>query len=143
MKLMNFLEGCTRTKIYLNVYINWLFDTTLSIQNIPNPIPNQYNNNKQEQRQSKEDSKKITLSTSESLLTVGVRRAVAKAPPFLFRHGGGSWWPRHSGSIPLYRHIGTQECSWAFHSYMLNKIWQRCDTKADSHTSITFILACN
>ena len=42
-----------------------------------------------------EDTKKITMSASESVLTVGGRRAVAKAPPFLFLHGGGLWWPRH------------------------------------------------
>ena len=53
------------------------------------------NHNKQGQRQSKEDTNKITMSTSESLLTVWGCRVVAKAPPFLFLHSGGSWWPRH------------------------------------------------
>ena len=66
---------------------------TRSIQNIPNAIPDQHDHNKQEQRQSKEDTKKITMSTSESLLTVWGRRAVAETPPFLFLHGSGSLRP--------------------------------------------------
>ena len=84
-------------------------------------MSNQHNNNKQEQRQSKEDTKKITLSASESLLTVWGRQAVAKARPFLFLHGGGSWWPRHQGSIRYNLHLGTQEWGRALHGYMLNK----------------------
>ena len=77
-KIENVWEGCTRAIIYLNIYLNWLFDKTPSIQNIRNRIPHQHNNIKQEQRQSKEDTKKITMSASESLLTVWGRHAVAK-----------------------------------------------------------------
>ena len=131
------------SKTYLSLYHNWLFDKTRSIQNIPNPIPNQGENNQQEQRRSKEETKKFTMSTSESLLTVQSRHAAAKAPPLLFLQGGGSWWPRHEGFIRLYSHIGTQERGRAVHGSMLNKAYETCDTKSNSHTCITFIPAHN
>ena len=62
---------------------------------------------------------------SESLLTMWGRRAVAKAPPFLFLHGGGSWCPRHSRSLRLYPHGRNRP----HHGSMLNKAWETCDTK--------------
>ena len=73
------------------------------------------------------------------IVTMWGRRAVAKAPPFLFLHGGGSWWPRHSRSLLLYHHGRAR----AHHGSMLNKAWETCDTKSNSHTCITFILARN
>ena len=75
--------------------------------------------------QSKEDTKEKTTCTSESLLTMWGCRAVAKAPPFLFLHGGGSWWPRHSRFLRLYPHGRNR----VHHGSMLNKAWETCDTK--------------
>ena len=95
IKLWDVSEGCTRAKIYLNLYLNWLFHKPLSIQNIPNQIPNQHSNHNQEQMQSKEDTNEIPMSTSESLLIVWDRRCAAKTPPLLLLRGGGSGWPRH------------------------------------------------